>query len=104
MGHHLPAYFSGLPHETALRRELAPPPDPAVQWVPAAVLAGLAAILLATGAIAWGVVALLAAGGAGFLAYRRYGAAVRKLASWHGSLYCKPCHKVFLRRDVTEAA
>ena len=103
LAHDLPSFWRSLPHESELRTELAPPPDPVLQWLPPVILLGVAVLLLATGTILWGVVALLAAGVVGFVAYSRHQSAVMALERWKASLYCRHCHRVFPRADAIEA-
>lgn len=103
LAHDLPAFWRSLPHESPLHAELAPPPDPVLQWLPSVVLAGVAILLLATGTVVWGVVALLAAGVVGFVAWRRHEDAVAELEKWKASMYCRHCDKVFERAAAIEA-
>lgn len=89
--HDLPALYRSLAPGAELKAELAPPPTPELEWIPAGVALGVGVLLLVTGTILLGLLALLVGGGLGFVAYIRYGAGVAELAAWGRSLYCRHC-------------
>jgi hypothetical protein len=93
--HDLPAVWKSLPHETALRAELAPPPAAVLQWVPAAACLAVTVILLASSVIVFGLLALLVTGILGWTAYRSFAAAQAAADAWNAALYCRHCHNRF---------
>ncbi|MFE7566880.1 hypothetical protein ACFU76_07930 [Streptomyces sp. NPDC057539] len=104
MAHDLPAFWQSLSQDAELKGRLAPPPNPDLRWIPAAGLLGAGVLLLLTGAVLLGVLALLAGGGAGFLAHRRYEEAAAALEAWKQSLYCRHCDRKFSKAAAYKTA
>jgi hypothetical protein len=95
--HALPAFWRGLSQDSELKADLAPPPVPDLQWIPAAVLLALGVAFLMSGGVLIGLVALLVAGGTGFVANMRHEEAKTAMAAWEQSMYCRRCPSRFAR-------
>lgn len=87
----LPALHGSLAPGAELKAVLAPPVVPDLEWIPSAVGLGVGVLLLVMGAVLLGLLALLAGGVLGFVAYRRHEVAVVALAVWGRELYCRHC-------------
>jgi hypothetical protein len=95
--HALPAFWRGLSQDSELKADLAPPPEPDLQWIPTAVLLGLGVAFMLSGGILIGVLGILAGCGAGFVANAQHEAAKTAMAAWDQSMYCRRCPSRFAR-------
>jgi hypothetical protein len=96
----LPAFWRGLPKETQLRYELAPPPAYTPSWLLVLALLALGAVSLAEELWLTGGLATVTGLGLGWWGWRCWREAEEARAAWQRSLYCRRCPRAFPLEDA----
>jgi hypothetical protein len=89
-------FWRSLSQDAEAKRSLAQPASYAAQWPVPAGLFAVGVLAAVNGAVAFGVVLLLAGVGVGVWMWQRYAAAEEARERWTRQLYCRRCASRFL--------